>query len=149
MPAALALPRAQFLHQLVTVFPRQADVGDENVRPPFVAGGQSLSCGDRGPHFRAALREHHAYNLTRIGFAIHKQCAHTRKRGRIFRRQSSTRRIVAQLFVKGKLLRGGALIEILRRAITNSKAGRVVVHDGRLAQSTVLIFLSSYEPVNE
>jgi len=58
-------------------------------------------------------------------------------------------RILCLADVKGKLLPGGALIEIHRRAITNSKAGRVVVHDGRLAQSTVLIFLSSYEPVNE
>jgi hypothetical protein len=58
-------------------------------------------------------------------------------------------RILRLADVKGKLLHGGALIGILRRAITNGKAGRLVAH-GRLAcQSTVLIFDSSYELVSE
>lgn len=37
IPASLALTRAQFLHQRIAVFPRKADVGDKDVRPPFVA----------------------------------------------------------------------------------------------------------------
>jgi hypothetical protein len=43
-------------------------------------------------------------------------------------------RILRLAYVKGKLLYGGALIKILRRAITNSKAGRLVAH-GRPACS--------------
>src|SRR5262245_25388578 len=77
MPAALALPRSQFLHQHVTVFLRHADVGDENVRPPYVAGGQGLRRGDRSSHLRAFMLEHHCYKLTRIGVIVHKQRAHT------------------------------------------------------------------------
>src|SRR5215475_13421780 len=42
MPAEQFLPRAQFLHQRVAVFPRHADVGDEYVWPPLVTGGQRL-----------------------------------------------------------------------------------------------------------
>src|SRR5215475_10177776 len=97
MPAALALPRAQFLHQRITVFPRHADVGDEYVRPPFVTGGQRLRRTDCGPHLRAALREHHGYKFTRIGFVIHKQRAHALERRRIIGRRYLTRRIVARL----------------------------------------------------
>src|SRR5215510_6648373 len=42
MTAEQFLPRAQFLHQRVAVFPWHAYVGDEYVWPPFFTGGQRL-----------------------------------------------------------------------------------------------------------